>query len=266
MSAAAKTSIRTPGASLAWPLAMAFVRLPLILLGALLVWGALAVSGHEEQFLWPLGAALAMNFVNLLCMVLLVKLLHREGKRLGDLLDFDRSRLRRDFAWGLCWVVVLNTAYLIGLFVPLLIVGGIDGIADGTVFEQAFVGAWASTEGNGFGPVILALFAGWMLVFPFLNAPVEELQYRAYVQPRLHTATGSAWIAVAVPSVGFALQHAPMAPSMLGMIAYIGMFLVWGVGASLIYLRQKRLMPLVFTHLITNLPVTFLALGFLFWS
>lgn len=265
MSAATEATTATRPSGWGWPLVMAFVRIPLMLLGAFVVWAVLAASGQQEAFFLPLGTTLAMNAVNLVCLGLLSGLLRREGKRLRDVLGFDRARLGRDLVWGLCWLVVLNTVYVVGFLAPLFVVGGGAGIADGSVFEQAFVGSWADTNGAAFGSATLALFAVWMVAFPFLNAPVEELQYRGYAQPRLHAATGRAWTAVAVPSVGFGLQHALFAPSALGMWAYIGAFLVWGAGAGLIYLRQERLMPLVLAHLITNLPVTLLALGFL-WT
>ncbi|QBI18148.1 CPBP family intramembrane metalloprotease [Egibacter rhizosphaerae] len=257
--------IRTPGATVGWPVVMAFVRLPLMLLGAALVWGLLAASGQADGFHLPLGASLAMNLVNIVCLLLLVHLLRREQARLRDLLGFDRARIGRDLAWGLCWFVVLYAAFAIGFLAPLLLAGGPSGIADGSVFEEAFVGVWAEMESTAFGPFTLGLFTVWMAVFPFLNAPVEELQYRAYVQPRLHAATGRAWLAVAVPSIGFGLQHLLFAPSALGAVAYASAFLLWGGGAGLIYLRQRRLMPLVLAHLITNIPVTFVALAFLFW-
>lgn len=266
MGAATEAVEGTRRAGRGWPLVMAFVRVPLMVLGALVVWGLLAASGQADGFLLPLGTSVAMNLVNLVCLVLLGLLLRREGRRLRDLLGFDRARLGRDLAWGLCWLVVLDTVYVVGFLVPLLVVGGPAGIADGSVFEHAFVGAWADMPGNAFGPVTLALLAVWMMVFPFLNAPVEEMQYRAYVQPRLHAATGRGWLAVAVPTVGFGLQHVLFAPSTLGAVAYFGAFVVWGAGAGLIYMRQGRLVPLVFAHLLTNFPVAFVALGFLFWS
>lgn len=247
----------------AWPLAMSFLRIPLMLLGALLVWGLLAASGQARWFWLPLGTSVAMNFVNLVCLGLLARLLRREGTRLRDVLGFDRTRLGRDLLWGVCWLVVLNGAYIVALMVPLLIVSGPAGFADGSVFQQAFVGGWDDLPGDAFGPVTMALLSLWMLAFPFLNAPVEELQYRGYAQPRLHAATGRAWVGVSVPAIGFGLQHVLFAPSWLGVVAYTGAFMVWGAGAGLIYLRQARLMPLVLAHFVTNLPVMFVAVAFL---
>lgn len=249
-----------------WPVVMAFVRTPLILFGAVVVWGVLATSGQAEGFLLPLGTSLAMNLVNLVSLVLLARLVRREGRRLRDLVGFSRARAGRDVAWGLCWLAVLNSVYAVGFFLPLLVVGGMSGVADGSVFERAFVGAWDDVPADAFGSATSVLMALWMLVFPFLNAPVEELQYRAYVQPRLHAVTGRAWIAIAVPSVGFGLQHVLFAPSVLGAVAYFGAFTIWGAGAGLIYLRQKRLLPLVIAHLITNFSVALVPLGFLVWQ
>lgn len=249
-----------------WPAVMALVRTPLIVLSAGLVWVVLVVAGQREAFAWPIATALSMNLVNVASVLLLARLLRREGRRLSDLLGPVRGRLARDIGWGLCWMLMLNSVYLFGLFIPLLIAGGPAGITDGSVFEEAFVGGMADADGDGLAPTAMVFMAIWMLAFPFLNAPVEELHYRGYVQPRLHAATGRVWIAVAVSSIGFGVQHVPMAPSTLGRVTYFCMFAIWGAGAGLIYLRQQRLMPLIIAHLITNLPVAGIAIGFLVWS
>src|SRR5690606_41594577 len=51
-----------------------------------------------------------------------------------------------------------------------------------------------------------------------------------------------------------------------GMLVYGVAFLAWGLGAGLIYLRRRRLMPLVMAHLYTNamfsvLPLVYVLTG-----
>ncbi|QGS69077.1 CPBP family intramembrane metalloprotease [Oceanobacillus sp. 143] len=57
-------------------------------------------------------------------------------------------------------------------------------------------------------PVWLMWFAAIVsLAFPFLNGPIEEIMYRGYAQPIFFKYFKKVWIAIVIPSLGFALQH-----------------------------------------------------------
>jgi len=59
-----------------------------------------------------------------------------------------------------------------------------------------------------------------------------------------------------VCSVAFGLQHAFFAPSADAMIVYVVAFTVWGLGSSLIVLKQKRLMPITISHFVVNVATS----------
>jgi membrane protease YdiL (CAAX protease family) len=117
-----------------------------------------------------------------------------------------------------------------GIFV---IVFAIQIIA-GLTFEQIFVGdsdfsfivlpQWLT--------VIYAIIAG--VVFPILNAPVEELQYRGYAQSRLIAASGSVWLGICISAIGFGLQHMVFGFTLSVAFMYSVGFFIWGLGAGII--------------------------------
>ncbi len=73
---------------------------------------------------------------------------------------------------------------------------------------------------------IYAMIAG--VIFPPLNAPVEELQYRGYAQSRLIAATRSVWIGIILPALGFGLQHIAFGFTLYAGIMYSAGFFLWG--------------------------------------
>jgi uncharacterized protein len=57
-------------------------------------------------------------------------------------------------------------------------------------------------------------------------------------------------------AIGFGLQHITFAPTLLGGISFIIAFFLWGLGASIIYSRQRRLTSLILAHYLSNVMVT----------
>jgi membrane protease YdiL (CAAX protease family) len=82
---------------------------------------------------------------------------------------------------------------------------------------------------------------------------VEELLFRGYAQARLVAIGQRPWLGILLPAIGFGLQHLAFAPSVTGAIAYVAGFTLWGLGAGLIYHRQRRLGPLIVAHFLSNL-------------
>lgn len=104
------------------------------------------------------------------------------------------------------------------------------------------------------------------LVFPFLNAPVEELTYRGFAQRVFIRSYTKVWLGFLIPSIGFALQHVVLAKSIPGAVVYMAAFFVWGVGSGIIYYKQERLFPLILCRFIVNfsfsiLPIVLLSTG-----
>lgn len=242
-----------------WPLLMAYIRLPLILIGGAAGVLALRLAGS------PLGiragavwSTLSVTAANVVCLVLLLWRARVENLQLREIVGFRRRRSLRDLAVGVLWSMVLFALLMAGLFATMLAVQGIAGLT----FEQAFGGE----VDIAFDPpqwLTVVMLVNSVVVFPVLNAPVEELQYRGYAQPGLIAASRSAWLGICVTAIGFGLQHVTFAitlPLALGL--FVG-FTAWGFGAGVIYHRQQRLAPLIVAHFISNLSFGFMPLYFM---
>lgn len=234
---------------LLWPLALPALRVALVALSALAIWALLSMSGD------PVGysavtqySALALAPVNLLCLYLLSRVLRRDGSSIRELAGLERNRLGRDLLWGLLWLVVLYVPFVLAVMGTMFVLFGGDTF---TSFERVFA---PDASVGALVPQALAIVLAVLTFVTFapLNAPTEELVFRGYSQGRL----GRVWptaLAVLVPAVVFGLQHAFFAPSIEGAVVYIVAFFVWGLGSGLIYLRQRRLAPLIYCHLVVNL-------------
>ena len=86
----------------------------------------------------------------------------------------------------------------------------------------------------------------WWLVW----SPTEEMTYQAYVLPRIQGLSGNAWVAVIVVSFWWALQHSfsPFVPDRRFVIWHFFAFVPGVIAFTLIYLRTRRLAPLIAAH------------------
>lgn len=233
--------------TLKWPLIASFARLPL--LGAIGM-AALFALGRPLAFP-PLVDLSALYFVagNVVCYFLLRRALGKEGDSIRQLLGFSRDRWVRDVLWGLLWALVLYVPFVAALLGMLILLFGGDAFVQvASVFTPA---ASSLTDLPPWAGLLMAIAAA--ILFPITNAPIEELWYRGYAQPRIAAATGRPWAGILIPSLGFALQHILLAPTSAGMIVFAGSFFAWGLGAAIVYHYQRRLMPLIVAHFITNL-------------
>lgn len=220
-----------------------FVRIPLIFGCLVLAYLIFRATGEPHALALALSTStIAVTLTNVVNLALLRRVVHREGGRLRTLVGYDRTRIGRDIAWGLLWLFVLYIPFALTLLlVPFAL------RAD---YEDLFVGVYADSTGTAV-PLWLGLGIG--ILFPFLNAPTEELHYRAWAQPR---------VGIAVMAVAFGLQHLAFAPSWQAALAYAIAFTLWGATAGLIYQRQGRLVPLIVAHFLTNAPFGILPYAF----
>jgi CAAX protease family protein len=230
---------------------MAFVRLPIIVVGMAVAYAVFALRGRPDAAaLTLLTPTFVMAFVNLISLALLVLLTGREGRRLRDLVGFDRGRIGRDVAWGLLLLIVLNVPFAIAIAATTFALTHPSSPAEiGAAFERVFVGPLADLR-SGL-PLWMAVFGA--VTFPLLNPVVEEMHYRGYTHPRLEDRHGSASIAIVITAAGFAIQHVAFAVTALGVVVLVVGYFVWGLGASLFYNRERRLPPLIVTHFVINL-------------
>lgn len=101
-----------------------------------------------------------------------------------------------------------------------------------------------------------------LLVLPVSVGIVEEVVYRGYAQPRLEAALGNRWLALLVVAAGFGAQHIAFAAhdASFALARFIGTFAA-GIVFGLLYLKMRRLLPLMIGHWLVNA----IGLGLLLW-
>jgi membrane protease YdiL (CAAX protease family) len=227
------------------PVALPFARVALVGALALATMGVFGAMGQPNGIAAAASvSALVLLPVNVITLLVLRSVVHREGGSLRGMIGFERERLGRDILWGLLWLMVLYLPFVGAIIGTMFALYG--GEAFGR-FETVFAPPLA--ELPAFAPAVAAVFAGVVLItFAPLNAPAEELLFRGYSQPRLPGA-----LAIFLPSLAFAVQHLFFASTVPGMLVFGVAFFVWGVGSALIFRWQGRLMPLIVAHCIVNL-------------
>lgn len=181
------------------------------------------------------------TLVDLGCLGLLLWLTRREGIRLRDLVGFDKSKLKSDILLGLGIFVVVFPLAILG--------GGMLGnlIAYGTLQPEYPAGGFIRTL-----PLLAVLYSRllWWPLWSF----TEELTFQGYSLPRLRVVTGRSWLAIALVSFGWALQHSflPWINAQHAFYMFIA-FVPLTLAMQAIYLRIRRLTPLVIGHWLMDL-------------
>ncbi|QLQ14724.1 MAG: CPBP family intramembrane metalloprotease [Micropruina sp.] len=221
------------------------IRTPLLFAGAALTGLLLVLSGQPWQA-YGMFSVVYFTAVNLVCWWWLGRRLLAAGRGFRDLLGRFRAA---DLGWALVWLTVLNVPYYLTVLGSLMLL---------------YPGDFVRGVTEAFTPLVVIDLPGWLawpyalfsvIVFPLLNAPIEELLYRGYAQEGFEAA-GRRRTALFGTSLGFAIQHGFLAGSWRGAVAFIVAFFVWGLGAALVKRRQGRLFPLVIAHFVTNLALS----------
>ncbi|MFT4297445.1 MAG: type II CAAX endopeptidase family protein [Micropruina sp.] len=248
-----------PALSTGWAIGLPVLRIGLVAVVSVLTWGVVQLIEPGVAFPPPsLLASFAMLPVNLVCLFLIGRLLRRSGSSIRELLGFDRRRLGRDLAQGVLWLLVL---YLPFVGTILLVTWLQHGAELFVRMQTIFFDPAAVPTLNPVAWTVIGVVTA--LTFAPLNAPAEELLYRGVSQGAL-ARRFPVVLAVLIPSVLFGLQHLWYAATPDAVVTFVCAFFVWGVGSGLIYLRQRRLMPLVLAHGLVDLVFTLPALALTF--
>jgi uncharacterized protein len=186
---------------------------------------------------WPVYGTL----VDIGCLGLLVFLTRREGIRLPDLVGLGKSKLKTEIPLGLGLFTVIApiTIFGGGMLAKLIAYGSLNPVFPEYTFMH-----------------ILPAFA--LLYARFLWWPIwsvtEEMTYNGYALPRLIALTKSRWLSVAIVSFFFAIQHSflMLAGFQFGFYMFLA-FLPLSIAMVLVYLRIRRLAPLIVTHWLMDL-------------
>jgi uncharacterized protein len=179
--------------------------------------------------------------IDLVCIGLLIWLTRQEGIRLLDLGAYFRERWGRDILIGLgLFVVIFPTL----LFAPLTLLTSALGIEPPMDVL----------------PLAGALYS--ILVWPIIWAYAEDNTYLGYALPRITALTGRTWVAVAVVTLFATLQHVflPLRLEWRYLLSRFLSFVPFIIVYCLIYLRQRRLLPIHILHWAANMIGPLLAL------
>jgi hypothetical protein len=225
--------VRRPETQITWPILLCFARLILAFLAQGLTAALFAVQGAPHP--WAAAApywTVYGTLIDLGCLLVIARLVRREGQSLADLLHWDRKRFGRDLLAGL----------VIGLGMMLV------GVAGGVGATIALYGSSAAPAAMGGLPLGAALYS--VLVWPVLWGLAEQLTYQGYALPRLLSATGQTWPAITLVAFGWALQHValPLQPDATFMLWRFVTSLPVALASLLLFLRTRRLFPFVVAH------------------
>jgi len=224
------------------PLLMLFTRPALALLAQgiiLLLFTQLNVSNSSITIRnwWSVYGTL----IDFGCLGLLFWLTKREGIRLRDLFSFKKNKLKIDILLGLGIFIVVFPLCVFGggMLARLIAYGGLNPeLPEATLIRTL--------------PLLAVLYSR-ILWWPLWSV-TEELTYNGYALPRLIAINKSTWLSVALVSFFWAIQHSfmPLVNPQHGLYLFIT-FLPLTIALQLIYLRVRRLIPLIIGHWLMDL-------------
>jgi len=190
------------------------------------------------------------NLADLGCLVLLWRFTRREGVSLRSLLGPVRWHRGHDLWLGL------------GIFLLVFSLIGVGGMMANWLVYGKFL---ASTA-----PAVTAavphVFPRWRTIYStcvwwIIWTPTEQLTYQGYALPRLQALTGRTWVAVVLVGFFWALQHIfhPFIPTWSHVITRFVMVVPGLLAMMLIYLRTRRLAPLIVAQWPMDILVSFMA-------
>ena len=175
------------------------------------------------------------------CLGLLAWLTHREGIRLRDLVGFMKSKLKTDILLGLGIFIIIF---------PITMFGG--GMLSMLIAYGSLSPAFPEFTYTRVLPLLAVLYSRiiWWPVWSF----TEELTYDGYALPRLKAITRSPWLSVALVGFFWAIQHSflPLVNFQHGLYLFLT-FVPLTIALQIIYLRVRRLTPLIVGHWLMDL-------------
>lgn len=177
------------------------------------------------------------TLVDIGCLALMAAYTRKEGIRLRDLIGRVRFRWGHDLWLGAGIFCVVFPFFIPGARVAswLAYGGGQPPLFPGLVGGR-ILPLWA----------VVYTFAVWLLIW----SPTEEMTYQGYVLPRIAALSRRPWIAVAIVSFWWALQHVflPFILDWKYVVWRLVAFLPSMIVLTLLYLKVRRLLPFFVAH------------------
>jgi hypothetical protein len=220
---------------------------PLLVIGLrptlfLLVQAVLALYFFAMHRPTPLHTAAAWwtvygTVVDIGCLCAIRYFTLREGIRLRDLIGPIRLRFGRDVFVGLGLFVCSFPIFIGGsLLAQVLLYGSLAKAPVAFLTQSHVLPIWG----------LVYSFSIWWII----SSATEETTYQGYALPRLRALTGRTWVTALIVGIFWAAQHC-MLPFVLDGKYLLFRFLAFIPGIltmMLIYLRTKRLAPLIVAH------------------
>jgi membrane protease YdiL (CAAX protease family) len=176
------------------------------------------------------------TIIDIGCLLLLFFLVRKEGIRITDLISFNRQKMINDIFLGLgIFIIIFPLAMGLGSNVASILVYG-------SLKPELPPGSYIRLL-----PLWAVLYS--RLIWWVIWSVTEELTYQGYALPRLQLITGRTWVAVIWIGFGWALQHSflPLINFHHALWLFITFFPLT-ISLQLIYLKYRRLFPLIIAH------------------
>jgi membrane protease YdiL (CAAX protease family) len=177
------------------------------------------------------------TLVDVICLVSLYFLLQPESIRIIDLVSFDRFKIKNDLIIGLGIILVIFplTIFIGSVIAGLSVYGSLTpDLPPGNPMTRTL-------------PIWAAIYS--KSIWWIISASTEEVVYQGYALPRLKALFGKTGPAVLWVGFAWALQHSflPFINFKYAVFAFL-LFFPLTIVLQLIYLKVKRLFPLIIGH------------------
>jgi hypothetical protein len=195
---------------------------------------------------WSVYATL----VDLGCLALMLKFTRIEGIHLRDLVGKTHLRGGHDIWLGLACLAV-------GFVFFGLVAQVASRIVLGTVQPNPYPGLLSARVLPWWGTF-------YSLLFWIIWSPTEEMTYQGFALARIEALCGRTWPAVLLVALWWALQHSfiPFIVEWRYIVWRFFFFLPGVLAFLLIYLRLRRLPPLILAHWSLDIMASFFTLKF----
>ncbi len=192
---------------------------------------------REACYWW----SVCFTFADIVCIVAMRFFLKKEDLRLRDLVGAIRLRYGRDIFLGIGCFLLFSPGFIGGGYVAQKLFYGTAVNPSAYILYSHALPLWAT---------IYSLVIWWPI-----NSVVEEMTYQGYLLPRIEALTGRTWIAFAAVAFWFTAQHCVMGfvPDWRSNVCRFFGFLPGVVIVIAIYLRTRRLAPIIVGHWIIDL-------------